>query len=94
MDVFFSKGTFVVVENNAVEKVFGEIVEICQENKCVKFDLKLYPELTFDEHVYCYILDKPKKEIVTKAVEDIPNFPPCFTVRKGIIVYCIPHYKL
>lgn len=87
-------GMIVVVNNNEIEKIFGEIVEIHRQQNSVEFLLRLYEEVTFDNHVHAYILQDLKQDNIIRNFEDLPPFPPCFTIKKDDVVYCITQYRL
>lgn len=90
----YKKDLIVVVDNSKILKIFGEITEIFEENKEVKFKIKQYEEVYFYDHIQAYVLDQNLAEEIIDNYCDIPNMPPCFSVKSSDFFYVIPHYKL
>lgn len=89
----YYKGLIIVVDNTAIEKYCGGIISIYAENNVVKFVIKQYEELYFDDHVHAYVLDENRSKLVIDF-DDLPKLPTCYSTKKGGKHYVIPQYKL
>lgn len=89
----YCKGVVVIVDNKKIEKIFGEIQEMYQENNEYHFVVKKYEQLIFDDHMHVYILSDTKQKVTIKF-EELPKIPPCFSGSVNGNIYVIPHYKL
>lgn len=89
----YKKDLVVVVDNSDILKLFGEIIDIFEENNKVKFKINQYREVYFDDHVQAYVLDQNDSEEIIVNFNDLPNMPPCYSVKSRCF-YVIPHFKL
>lgn len=91
---FYSKNTFVVIDNTDIEKIFGKITCIFKEDGIVKFEMDQYSELTFNEHIHAYEIDLNSRTRITKSYTDLPKLPPCFSSICDDNVYLVSHFRL
>lgn len=74
-------GTFVVTNMDEMEKEFGETIEIFVENDGIYFYMKIYCEITFDDHCHAYIVSRKNCEFKKFKQTDLPVIAPCLSVK-------------
>lgn len=90
---FYKIGTYIVTKIKETEIEFGKIIKIFEINDSVYFHLKLYDEITFDEHSHAYIVCETSNEKLLNY-DNLPNAEPCLYVKRGETHFIASRYYL
>lgn len=85
--------TCIVVDISKSEKVFGQVIQIFEENNEISFEMKIVNEITFREHFYAYVVKNTEKTVIEKF-ENLPVIMSVTMVSLNNTLYIIVPYKL
>lgn len=74
-NTIYNIGTFVVINMEECEIEFGKITNIIHSNNDIYFDLEVFEEVTFDEHVHAYIVEFKDENKLIKFSDLSPIAP-------------------
>ena len=63
------------------EKEFGEILKIINVKDELFFHVKIFEEITFDEHYHAYIVHPKGNDNKFIKYSDLPAISPCLSVK-------------
>ena len=72
--------TFLVTDMQKSETEFGEIMKIFRHDNITYFYMKIYEQITFDNHCHAYTV-KCKNIYKLFKYEDLPVIAPCLSVK-------------
>lgn len=90
----YKKGSVVVVDNEQIEKVFGEIVSLYSENEKIVFNLQIFHEISFNFDSHAYIVKKIRGKYVSKNFVELPKMFPCLMTKKSDNYYVASRYRM
>ena len=89
----YKTGTFFVTNVESSEKEFGAILKIINV-KDLFFHVKIFEEITFDEHYHAYIVHPKGNDNKFIKYSDLPAITPCLSVKNHNTHFVSTRYGL
>lgn len=87
-------GTFLVLNMENSEIKFCKINKIIYLQNDIYFDVQVFEEITFDDHLHAYIISENSIGIRLVKYSDLPAIAPLLFVVKNKTHYIVPRYGL